>query len=162
MLKTGMLLKHKNRAGELQVIDLIGWMDHARLKLPTGDEIDASIDAIINKITSGDYIIIEEEPLKTAGSPIAVRIGDVTELEPAGQLTHQDSAGIFAHALSWMLKPNEGISVKVGPVTYSVINEAKSQKIVINKIDGNMPDGQMLWADNKPPVDDDDDEDDDD
>ena len=161
-----MLLKHKNRSGELEIIEILGWMDHARLKLPTGDELNASIDAIIGKIESGDYVIVEDEVAKPIGSPIAVRIGDVTELEPATNLTHQDSAMIFAQALSWMLKPNEGISVKVGPLTYSVINEAGSHKIVINKIDGNMPDGQMLWTGQKPPTgpmepaDDDDDDDD--
>jgi len=160
MLKTGMLLRHRNRSGELEITELLGWMDHARLKLPTGDELNASIDAIIGKIESGDYIIVSNEPKKTTGSPMAVRIGDVTELEPTGMLTHQDSANIFAQALSWLLKPNEGISVKVGPLTYSVIHDVNSRKIAINKIDGNMPDGQMLFTGPKPPmepVDDDDD-----
>ena len=158
MLKQGMRLKHKNRFGVIEIIETLGWLDHARLKLPTGDELNASIDAIIGKLDAGDYVMVNDEVKSTSGLPVAVRIGDTTELESTENLTHEDSANIFAQALSWLLKPNEGISIKVGPKTYSVINDSATRKIMINKIDGNMPDGQMLWTGSKP-IEPDDDED---
>ena len=148
-----MHLKHSSRSGEIEVVDIVGWLDRIRLKLPTGDEMDASLDAVIDKVKNGDYLIMDNLHMRESAGmadllsgPMAVRVGDSTVLDPVEQLTHEQSAGIFAQALSWLLKPNEGICIKNGRNTYSITNDIKSSKIVINRVDGNMPDGQMLWS----------------